>query len=64
MEERNKIIDECINKIKGFIRPTCNDHTPFRGACVSCGSVSNPDIIYDTDTVIEELEKLKTNTNG
>jgi len=56
---RNEVIDECINKIIELERPQCSDHTPYRGACVSCGSIWNPDVLPDPDDVVEELEKLK-----
>ena len=59
MKNRNDIIDECIKKIESLVKPRCNDHTPYYGACVSCGSVSNPEELPDPDDVIEALEKLK-----
>ena len=60
-EDRNKIIDECINTVKSLIKETCDDHTPYCGACVSCGSLYNEDTLGDPEDVIEELEKLKKN---
>lgn len=59
MEERNKIIEECIIKIKEMIRPNCDDHTPFRGVCSSCGRHNNPDVIPDIDDLLESLNKMK-----
>ncbi len=56
---RNDIIDECINTVKSLIHDNCSDHTPYRGACVSCGRVDNPDVLPDPDTVIKKLESLK-----
>ncbi len=56
---RNDIIDECIKKIKELIHDNCSDHTPFRGACIDCGRVDNPEILPDPDIVIEALENLK-----
>lgn len=61
---RNEVIDECVNKIKGLIRPHCDDHTPFRGACVSCGSYYTWDELPDLETVIETLENLKETNEG
>jgi len=57
--ERNDTIDLCIKEVESLIQPRCSDHTPYRGACVSCGSVSNPDVLPDPDTVIEALKALK-----
>ncbi len=59
MKTRNEVIDECITKIEELVRPECLDHTPYRGACVSCGSSFNDDILPEPDIVIEELTKLK-----
>jgi hypothetical protein len=59
MEDRNKIIDECINEIKKLIKPHCGDHTPYYGACVSCGDMQNWDELPSPDDVIEALEDLK-----
>jgi len=60
MEDRNKIIDECIAKIKSMIKPHCNDHTPYYGYCISCGNTRNWDELPDPEDVIEALEELKT----
>lgn len=57
--ERKQAIDDCINKIKSLIRPHCHDHTPYRGACVTCGQIHNADELPDPNTVLKELEKLK-----
>ena len=63
MENRSKIIEECINKIKEMIKPHCSDHTPYCGACISCGQYHNFDELPEPDDVIEALEELKTTIN-
>ena len=59
MENRNKIIDECVEIVKKHITENCDDHTPYRGACVSCGQHSNPELIKEPYDLLEELEELK-----
>ncbi len=59
MINRNEVIDECILKIKELIKDHCSDHTPFYGACISCGSVRNWEELPDPEIVIENLESLK-----
>lgn len=56
---RNEIIDECIAKIKSLVKPHCSDHTPYYGACVTCGYTLNWDELPDPNDVIEALEDLK-----
>jgi hypothetical protein len=60
MEDRNKIIDECIDKIKSMVKQHCSDHTPYWGNCGSCGDTCNWDELPDPEDVIEGLEELKT----
>ena len=60
MKDRNKIIDECIEKIRSMIKPHCSDHTPYWGNCVTCGDTSNWDELPEPDDVIEALKELKT----
>ena len=60
MEDRNKIIDECIDKIKSMVKPHCHDHTPYCGACVTCGGTHNWDELPDPEDVIKALQELKT----
>jgi len=55
----NQIIDACINKVKSLIKDKCEDHTPYQGACGSCGSLYNYKVLPSPDTVIEALEELK-----
>lgn len=31
--------------IKDIKVPNCDDHTPYWGACVSCGRYDNPDVL-------------------
>ena len=55
-------IDECISVVKGLIRPECSDHTPYYGACTSCGSTMNYDVLPDPEDVIKALQDLKEPT--
>jgi len=45
---------------KNLYEPRCSDHTPYWGACVTCGSISNPDelvgAIVDEDSIINAPE--------
>lgn len=59
-KERNKIIDDCIKVVEAHIQPNCDDHTPYYGECVSCGRYDNPDVVDDTDDLLDDLNKLKT----
>ena len=59
MENRNKIIDESINVIIGLSTPYCHDHTPYCGNCVTCGNITNYNILPELDEVVESLNKLK-----
>lgn len=58
-EQRNVLIDEIISKITQLTFRHCSDHTPYRGACVTCGNVSNWDVLPDPEDVINELEQMK-----
>ena len=59
MKQREKIIDQCIEVVKGLVRPHCSDHTPYRGPCCTCGSYDNYEELPDIDNVVETLLKLK-----
>ena len=37
---------------KGIYAPSCDDHTPYWGPCVSCGRRDNPDVLIG-----EEVDK-------
>ena len=56
---KNEVIEQCIKIVKSHIEENCDDHTPFWGACVSCGRSDNFDLIKYPEDLIEELEKLK-----
>lgn len=58
--KRNDVIDECISKIKSLIKPRCDDHTPYQGACVTCGEYYNDDVLPEPSDIIESLEQLKS----
>jgi hypothetical protein len=60
MNERNKVIDECIKKIEELIQLNCEDHTPYRGACGNCGSYHNFKTLPIPKVVIDELKSMKT----
>lgn len=55
---REEIINECIDKVRSLIKDNCDDHTPYRGACVTCGKHDNPDILPDPEEVIRALKEL------
>jgi hypothetical protein len=38
--------------------PRCDDHTPYRGACVTCGSYDNPYILVGDE---DDLKKAILN---
>lgn len=57
-QDKDEIINECISEIEKLIKPNCDDHTPYCGACVSCGCYSNHDVL-DPDDAISALEDLK-----
>lgn len=57
--ERNLVIDECTEVVRNLITDNCEDHTPFRGACVSCGRHDNFEVLPRPEIVIEKLESLK-----
>lgn len=59
---RDATIDECIKIVKGLIRSSCDDHTPFYGPCISCGNSNIYEVLPDPETVIEALEALKIKT--
>lgn len=58
MKNQN-IIDKCIKVVERHIKPNCTDHTPYYGACVTCGRSDNPDVIDDIDELLADLQKLK-----
>lgn len=58
MSKERTPIQQAIDLIDQLIQPNCDNHTPFRGSCVSCGQVSNPDIL-DPDKTIKELQNLR-----
>jgi hypothetical protein len=56
---------KCIQEIRSEIRPNCEDHTPFRGACMSCGEYSNYNVLPMPESLIAILERpLNPSTNG
>ena len=59
-EDKNTIIEECIKVVKRHVNSNCDDHTPYYGACVSCGRHDNPDIVDDIDDLLDDLNNLKT----
>jgi hypothetical protein len=56
---RNEAIDECINALKSKVTNNCDDHTPYYGACISCGRHDNPDVLPDPVSIFKILESLK-----
>lgn len=32
-------------ELEDITRPNCDDHTPYYGACITCGKVDNPDVV-------------------
>jgi len=54
---KNDAINKCLEIIKNSIRENCSDHTPYRGACVTCGRHDNFELISNPDDLIKEIEK-------
>ena len=48
----------CIDAVRSMARPNCSDHTPYRGACVTCGRSDNPMVLPSPDEVVARLEAL------
>jgi hypothetical protein len=40
-------LEQAAEKGKVVMTENCNDHTPYRGPCVSCGRYDNPEIPTD-----------------
>lgn len=53
-----KGVQDAIKLVESLIHDNCDDHTPFYGACVTCGRVENFDVLPDPDIVIEKLKNL------
>lgn len=55
------VVDKCAEeaRTKDIISPSCNDHTPYWGACVSCGRIDNPDIITESEIDKESILQIK-----
>lgn len=49
LEAANKQVDQ-------YTKRNCDDHTPFRGACVSCGNKDNWDVITEIDELKDAIE--------
>lgn len=43
--------------------PDCDDHTPYWGPCVSCGSYDNPDVIVGSRVNKNSILQVKTMIN-
>lgn len=42
-------------KTKNITIPNCDDHTPYWGACVTCGLLDNPDVIIGSEIDKESI---------
>jgi len=59
------VIDKCAEEAetKDLTRPNCDDHTPYRGPCISCSNYHNPDIIIGSTINKESILKVKEMIN-
>ncbi len=59
------VIDKCAVEAesKDVKVPACDDHTPYRGACVSCGRYDNPDVIISSEVDKHSILNIKTQIN-
>jgi len=49
--------EEIISIVKSFIVNSCSNHTPYRGACVTCGKMKSYKLIRDPDKLVEKLRQ-------
>jgi hypothetical protein len=59
------VVDKCAVEAesKDVKVPACDDHTPYRGACVSCGRYDNPDVIISSEVDKHSILNIKTQIN-
>ncbi len=55
------ILEKVANKAQttALYRPNCDDHTPYWGACISCGRTDNPDVIDGSIIDKESITNLE-----
>lgn len=55
----NKALDDAIENLNKYTHENCSDHTPYCGACVSCGEMSNYELISEPEDCKQSILKLK-----
>jgi hypothetical protein len=50
-------------ELEDITQPNCDDHTPYWGACVTCGRIDNPDIIIGAKVKEESILNAYPLTN-
>lgn len=58
-------IDKCAKEAnsKDVTSPNCSDHTPYWGACVTCGRIDNPDVITGSEVDKQSILQVKQMIN-
>lgn len=56
-----QVIEKCTEEAeaKDLMAPNCDDHTPYWGACISCGKYDNPDIVIGSEVDKESILNVK-----
>lgn len=55
-------LDEVNKQIDIHTKSNCDDHTPYYGACVSCGRMDNFQLITDIDELKESISNIGIET--
>lgn len=55
----SQAIDRCAEKMDDIEIPNCDDHTPYRGACVTCGLYDNPNVMPSEKVVKQSILNVK-----
>jgi hypothetical protein len=53
------VIENCEKVITESTKDNCNDHTPYWGACCTCGRMENYDVLDTPDNVKESIKDIK-----
>lgn len=58
-------IDKCAKEAnsKDVTSPNCSDHTPYWGACVTCGRIDNPNVITGSEVDKQSILQVKQMIN-
>ena len=55
----NTAVDECSKIIDNHTKNNCSNHTPYWGACGSCGVINNYEVLSSPADVKESIEQVK-----